>query len=220
MASFSVDSNGQRIKTNILVSGFIKNIMNEHKLDIPDDIIGVCFLFWLIKTCDAWDQSLCHESVNIDGSCAMMSDDSECCTLFGTQTVESGVFKWYLKLATKIKWACIGIIKNEKRIIEDNKCNNEYGFEKGCGCFFLLSRSPIANGLLMFDGQEIVDYAANPCCDKGTIIEMTLNMDQKTIKYEVNDKHFHTTKIKSLSIEFGYRLAVTFINKGYGIELL
>ena len=86
MASFPVDANGQRIKTDILVAGFIKDAMSEHKLEIPDEIIGLCFLFCFIKVCDQWDRSLCHETIEIDGECATISDqfnyDLGCCTLF------------------------------------------------------------------------------------------------------------------------------------------
>ena len=78
MESFTVDSHGKRIKTDILVCGYVRDMMNEYKLEIPDEIIGLCFLFWFIKVCDQWDESLCDtELTDIDGSCCKLILDPD-----------------------------------------------------------------------------------------------------------------------------------------------
>ena len=93
MASFHVDSNGERIKTDILVSGYIKNAMKQHRLEIPDEIIGLCFLFWLIKVCDQWDAASSHDEINIKGQYAEVSTKHNGWrTLFGTHIVKTGIF--------------------------------------------------------------------------------------------------------------------------------
>ena len=222
MASFNVDSNGKRIKTDILVCGYIRHIMNNHKLQVPDEITGLCYLFWLIQVCDVWDKSLCSVNVEIAGSCARLSD-GEMTTLFGMQNVKIGTFKWHLRLKTKINWGCIGIIKDDKQYIEQNKCDNEYGFETGCGCFLFLFEDEDdheENGALWFDDVENRNYANNPTSEPGTIIEITLNMDDHTIKYKINDTEYKTVKIESLSSEIGYKLAITIDAEGDEIELI
>ena len=218
MASSLVGLDGQRIKTDILVSGFIRDVMNEHIIEIPDEIIGLCFLFWFIDVCDEWDISLCDKKwVDINDSSFKLIE-SRCCTLFGKHIVEAGsVFTWYLKLKSKIDWGCIGIIINKKEEIDKNKNFNDYGRDVGCGCFLFITGGK-AQALLYDQGID-QDYLVP--VDKGTIIEITLDMDQRSIHYKINDKEFEkTTKIESLSTEFGYRLAVTFSKKGYEIELI
>ena len=118
----SFDSNGKRIKTDILVFGYIRNVMNEYRIEIPDEIIRVCFLFWFMNVCDEWDKSLCHSQyVDIDESCAKLNDGYKsrgfldwCCTLFGSQSVKNGVFKWHVQFNSSIEWICIGLLKIHK----------------------------------------------------------------------------------------------------------
>ena len=223
MACVSVDSNGRRIKTDILVMGYIRDIMDQNKLDIPDEIIALCFLFWFINVCDEWDKTLCHEEyVDIEGSCARINTEIEITgasvTMFGAQTVESGIFKWRLKLNTKMDWGCIGIIKDEKSYIEQNHTNNDYGRGIGCGCFLFICKGG-GNGALFHSNQLDLKYS-DPCRDEGTVFEMTLNMDQYSIQYKVNDKEYESVNIDSLS-NHRYRLAVTLSKTDDdGIELL
>ena len=61
------------------------------------------------------------------------------------------------------------------------------------------------------------DYG-NKCTEKNTIITMTLNMDEKTIAYKINDKQFETKKIP-LAIN-KCRLVVTLNRADDEIELL
>ena len=211
MALFAVDSNGQRIKTDILVCGYVRNIMDEYKIEIPDEIIGLCFLFWFIQVCDEWDEALYDEErIEIDGLCGKWHGYA---SLFGSKIVESGTFKWSLKLKSQITWGCIGIIKNDKSIIEESKWSNNYGFIEGCGCFLFFCNER-SNGALWIDDIKNQDYCRNLCCDPGTIIEMTLNMDKKTIKYKVGDVECKAVGLESLSEQIGYRLAVTIVKEG------
>ena len=159
MPSFSVDSTGQRIRTDILVTGYARDVMNKFQIAIPDEIIGLCFLFWFITISDEFDESLSNSQwVDIDGSCAKLNDNYECgrrgiwcCTVFGSQIVKSGVFKWCLKFKTEINWSCIGIVIDKKEELEKNKHNNDYGRHAGSGCFWFGS-----NGWLFHCGDKIL----------------------------------------------------------------
>lgn len=228
MASF--DSNGERIKTDILVFGYIRNVMNECKIEIPDEIVRVCFLFWFMNVCDQWDKALCHHGyVDIDESCAKLNDEYKnseftstdwCCTLFGTQSVRNGVFKWHVQFNANIGWICIGIIKDTQDAINANKTNNEYGKRAGDGCFLYLFHSN-NHGYLYYDDQIDWNYCDSiEEANEGTIIEITLDIDNHTIKYKLNKKEYKAVQIKSLSAENGYRLAVTLVDTGCTIELL
>lgn len=63
-----MDADGKRIKTDILCRRYIHESLDRYNIVIPDEIIGVIFMFWLIDICDEWDQSLCHKLVDIDGA--------------------------------------------------------------------------------------------------------------------------------------------------------
>ena len=77
-----------------------------------------------------------------------------------------------------------------------------------------------SNGALWFDDIQNRNYCGNLCCDPGTIIEMTLNMDKSTIQYKTDNVECEEVEIASLSGGTGYRLAVTFDRKGDEIELI
>ena len=66
MAGTSFDSKGERITTDILVSGYIKNVVKECNLLIADEIRAICYVFWLIKACDEWDKDSSTEYIKID----------------------------------------------------------------------------------------------------------------------------------------------------------
>ena len=51
MAAPSVDSNGDRIKSDILVSGYVNELMREDKIQVPDAIVTMIFMFWFIDVC-------------------------------------------------------------------------------------------------------------------------------------------------------------------------
>ena len=217
----SVDSNGKIIQTDILISGYVRNIMDECKLEIPDEIIALCFLFWFIKVCDQWDELLHDtERIEVDGLCGKWHGYG---SLFGSKIVTKGTFKWSLQLKSKISWGCVGIIKNDERIIQENQRQNNYGFIKGRGCFLsLCSNDKYSNGALWFDHDliQVSSYCSTSCCDPGTIIEMTLDMDKKTIQYKADDAECKAVEIKSLSEQIGYRLVVTVQEEGNEIELI
>lgn len=216
--ALSFDSNGGRIQTDILVCGYIDNAMKEYNIEIPDEIIGLCFLFWLIKICDDWDQSLCDmDYFDIDGPCAKLNS-FKYCTLFGTRVVKTGIFNWRIKLNTKISWGCIGVIVNKEKEIENNKYNNRYGKEKECGCFLFIAGS--SKGALFIAGEPLDIFYSDPPGDQGTVIEMILNMDKKTVQYKVNDQECDEREIGFLSSEIGYRFAVTVHSEGDEVELM
>ena len=222
MASFAVDAEGQRIKTDILVSGYIRHNINQYGIQIPDELIGLFFLLWFIDVCDNWDELSCHQTlVDIDGACVQLNENYEYgkdniwgCTIYGSHVVREEVFKWCLEFKTAIHWICIGIIVDKKEEIEKNKHSNEYGIDIGCGCFWFNS-----NGWLQYDDKKDYDYSSI-FVEEGTMIEMTLDMNNQTIQYKINDTECKTVKIDSLSKQMGYRLAVTLTQKDNEIQLL
>ena len=75
MSSVAVDSESQRLVTDVLIAGYTHETVKLYGITMPDEIIGVIFTFWFLDDCDEWDKSLFHESVNIDGQCATMTEN-------------------------------------------------------------------------------------------------------------------------------------------------
>ena len=67
MTHCAVDGDGNRITTDILVEGYIRENAKKYNVLIPLDINTICFLFWLIKICDEWDKEFLAEGVDLDG---------------------------------------------------------------------------------------------------------------------------------------------------------
>ena len=220
----AVDVKGTKIKSDILVSGYIrKQIMEKFKIYIPMQIIELCFLFWYIDTCDKWDKLLCHELVQIDytGSCVKLDDNIEWtsdrplfCTIFGCNSIKSGdIFTWKLRFNSNIYWCCIGIIHDKIDILKSNINDNNFG-RQNSGCFLTNT-----HGAICYEWERKENYCPK-FGNKGVIIEMTLNMNQHTIKYKINNIDYGIVYDKLY--KNAYKLAVcmsgTFDNEE--IELL
>ena len=215
MSSYSVDSNGDRIKTDILVSGYVKEFVAQHEIQVPDEIIGVLFMFWFIDVCDQWDMSLCHESVVIGGPCVTLNKgtDYQYRTIFGTKCVRAGYYSWIIKFNTDIRWFLVGIIKNDIKILENNQLQNVVSY--------LLNRNGVVlggNGVLYRNGAQNQSYCDRfGITNKDTSINMTLDMANKTINYKINDKQYET---KSIQAANAYRLVVAISWEDGGLQLL
>ena len=56
MSTLQVDHNGNRIRTDILICGYLREeIEDKLKILIPSEIQKLCFVYWFIDICDEWD---------------------------------------------------------------------------------------------------------------------------------------------------------------------
>lgn len=218
--NFSVNAKGDKIMTDILVSGYIRQkIMDLYELNVPIELIKLCFLFWYSKTCDTWDESLCHQLVEINkkgtcfkfvnGSCP--DNNSGLSSVFGNNCIHSSeIFTWNIRFNTKVSWACIGIIKDDQNVLYQNITDNNYGRDNP-GCFLT------NHGTMCFEWNRIRKY-----CDrfdqKGDLIEMTLNMKEHTLSYKINGMDYGIAHDKLM--EDSYRLVVSVSDRNEEIELL
>ena len=79
MSSLQVDHNGNRIKTDILTSGYLRGeIETRYEILIPSEIKQLCFDFWLINICDEWDKTMYNDTrVEMDGQTVKMICNKE-----------------------------------------------------------------------------------------------------------------------------------------------
>ena len=220
--NFSVNANGDKITSDILVSGYIrKKIINPHQLKIPIELKKLCFLFWYINACDKWDKSLCHEFVQInkEGTCFKLDDDFlwdpedgvGLCSVFGINSIKSQqIFSWRIRFNTNVFWACIGLIKDDPKVINQNITDNNYG-RQNPGCFL------INHGAMCYEGERKEKYCRS-FDNKGDIIEMTLNMKKHTVSYKINGVDYGVAYDKLM--DDSYRLVVSVMDSYQEIELL
>ena len=209
MTTFAVDSKGKRIKTDILVSGWIRNIAKQNKLLIPQDINGICFEYWLLKECDHWDKSRLAINTEIDEQIVKLRciGDKQAST-FGCHSIDKGSYEWKIKFISDVQWCCIGIIEDTQEILKTYQNDNDYHYRNGG---FILS----VNG--HFYGNTNRAYCA-PFSKQGTIITIKLNMDERTLSYMVNDKDLGIA-MRDIPKK-AYRFALTMYYADCVIELL
>ena len=209
------NSDGDRICTDILVSGYIREA--NQAMDVPPEIIHLCFIFWFIDICDSWDKSTSHPEAIINGQCIKARADGHC-TFYGCHVTESESYEWRLKCKQDIPTLVIGLIEDEDEIL---KCNQEsYSFKmEGNGCCL----SATGSFFYSSDWQKDIDhYCERDFATAGTIITLTLDMDKKSVSYKINNEDYGFVNAEFVKENQQYRLAVYMknINGDEEIELL
>ena len=101
MANITVDKDGNRIKTDILTSGYLRQeIERVYKVVIPSEIKQLCFGFWFLNVCDEWAAKICkHDRIKFDGQIVRNTETNlDTQSVFGTHSVSSGQYIWRLHL--------------------------------------------------------------------------------------------------------------------------
>lgn len=188
MSTSSVVVDGSdNVTTEILVAGYTRETIETFKIVMPNEIIGVIFMFWFIDIGDEWDQSLSHEAVTIVGQCAKLTRRIFS-LIYGRLSVASGIYEWRSKFRTGVNYCFIGIIHDDQQKLIKNR-NTRVWSLTGDGTALHTGGSLYLGSLI-----SICDGYSDTFMAKDTIISMTLNMDEKTIAYKINDKQYKSKK--------------------------
>ena len=186
----------------LTVYGYIRTQEKENNLEIPKSIILVMILFYGDDT-DEWDpESMCKYVKVLDDKTITREIEGFYGSSYGKVIIESGVFKWRLKINECKKY---GFLLGIRRVDdEETKLPIDTWFTKGgyqCGYGFY-SRAAI---LTDKDGYALgKKYGVAP--PNGSIIEMVLDLNNLTLSYIINGKDYR----KAFDIEKGrYRLGLT-----------
>ena len=226
MAPWAVDAGGKRIKTNILVSGYVREGGEEYKLLIPADVNCICFAFWLIKVCDEWDEELSGNNIKFDGQIAKCLR-KRYTAIYGCHSIDKGSHSWRIKFKSDIYRVYIGVLEDDKNILTQFRNIKSIWDVTAHGCF-------LGNSGDFYHNDYNTEYILNSqywldeheFTSKETIIEMTLNMDEHSIRFKIADGDY----IEYGCIDYGiatdelkegvYRLAVYLYDKDRAVELL
>ena len=213
MAHFAVDCEGKRIETDILVAGYINEHMNQYELQIPDDIIGICFLFWFIKVCDEWDREHLPGAVKIDGQTVKATSWGDQC-VYGCHSIDKGSHQWTLQLTRKTtgKWFCIGIIEDKPEILKEFQNSVNFILEHGC---LLHSDGKFYRGSITY-GESYMGQTRFE--EEDTRIAMALDMDNHTLSFNIDgiDYGVATNKLD----KDRYRMVITLDTENHEVKLL
>ena len=212
MSSATVDVEGNRVITDVLVAGYTHETTNMYDLVIPNEIVGIIFIFWFIDACDQWDQSFCHESVDFYSRCVKMTDEGVF-SIFGMKSVKSGIFEWELEFKTYVTRGAVGLIQDSPEILRKYHKSDNFAMHGDGIALFGGTGSLCGNGFMGARHEYCPRFPK-----KDTLIVITLNMKKMTISYRINDTQYEAVGIpESMN---GYRLAVMIDNIGAEIELL
>ena len=178
-------------KRELLVAGYVRNVETIHKIkSVPIEINDIIYLYQ--RLLDVWNKKYSNEGVVIDESTGIMSVNSEeDVTAYGSIIVSKDVFKWRIKLVSVgendiVTPSFIGIIENEEALLmryQDRFHWDRNGCQLCGGSGSLYSSMP---GILK-------PLHGNYQCrwkKQDDILEMTLDLNEHTLSYKVNDTDF------------------------------
>ena len=175
-------------RRELLVAGYVRDIERAHKIHrIPAEINDIIYLYQRLY--DEWSKQYSSKKVTIDeiGSMITMHCDQDV-TAFGCHVVTKGIFKWRIKMVKftydeKIDGSppYVGIIEDNEEYMEEykNSCDwDENGYLLCCKIGRLLCGDILTS-----------DY---PCRwnKEGDILEMTLDLNERTLSFKVNDEDY------------------------------
>ena len=191
-------------KKELLVAGYVREIENHYKIrNIPTEIKDMIYLYQQFH--DIWSEKYSHKDIIIDRKKGTFKVTSKYdITVYGSQVVSSGTSTWKIK----ILWTPQSELESWIGIIEDKsaeilaKYANDFAWDRfgyQLSCF---------NGLL-YSGMEKVRSPSYGCEWKrqGDIMEMTLDLNEGTLKFKVNDRDFGVA-FKNIK-QSRYRLALS-----------
>ena len=190
MSTVTVDKDGNRIMTDVLTSGYLREeIEKKHKILIPYEIKQLCFDFWFIDVCDEWDIKLSKQSsIQFDGKQIVKCINKVSRSIFGCHCVSSGGFEWKLNLKKiDVEGICVGIIRNDKINDYLESTSASYVTEgfgalwfSQTGCLFdkFLTLPQVTSGL---DG-----VIRNIC------LKIKIDIDEKILSYSIDEDEYKT----------------------------
>ena len=182
----TVQKNIDRI--GLLTWGYVRNIEIIHKaLNIPTPINDIIYLY--LRMYDEWSEQYKSKDISIDDKTSIITFDSDDdSTIYGTQIIKDGIFKWRLKLisfrSTSQASPYVGIIENNPNYLKmysDDNNWDDYGYQL-CG----------GSGRLYEYGFTNPDRwsTRSKWRKDGDVLEMTLDLNEHTLSFKVNDTDF------------------------------
>ena len=160
---------------------------------------------------EIWDQKLKSEYIDIQGLSVVINTEKSMNaeqSIYCIKRVSSGKHKWKFRYdqVTEYEWNLIGVGKTRTSLPTGNPWmghGGDYGYA------FAGPQSVTAEPKWMLYGT---------CCQSGDIVEMILDLDERTVSYAINDKDYGIADHDIEQTE--YRAGVTLYKNDDKITLL
>eukprot|EP01084_Bolivina_argentea_P109548 195826_1 len=188
----SRDGNTHRL----LVLGYIRSIGKEYKIkNFPKEVTDIIHEYEKLVH-DKWSKKYSHKDIIINEESISSISWSACDegTAYGSEVIDHGVFEWRIKILCPLSriyqvysaGPLIGIIEDNESVlqrwqddIEWNECSDGYQYEGIIGNFYT-GNSTATN--IISHNSECIWF------DQNDILTMTLNLDERTLSFKMNDK--------------------------------
>ena len=202
----------KNLRRELLVWGYIRNIEKQCKqMNIPLEINDIIYLYQRI--CNKWDQKYSSKNITIDEDQSMITVNGDLYpTVYGSNVVSEGVFVWKIKIVALKKAISlnsppfVGITEDIDAHLNKYSdgaawCKKGYQFCGGTGSLYAQDAGSVF-------GRNKVGTLQGRWNNDGDILQITLNLDDRTLSFEINDKDFGVAfaNIKVTK----YRLAISF----------
>lgn len=194
----------------LLVFGFIREHDKVTNQNTPQLANYLCLLF-MVETDDQWstDSKCKHHSIKINGKTAKRMTEYGYKSAYLSNRVSSGIHIWTFKYVNIGYYDKIGIHSTTDKLtvgFDLDSGHDAYAFAFGGGS--LKEREILRYG----SGGGIAGYYNR----NGDIIEMTLNFNQLSLSYRVNEVYCFRKSIKKGT----YVAGMTFSDKDVEVELM
>ena len=203
-------STGTRQNQELLVWGYVRENERAYKIrNMPLDINKVIYLY--LKLCDEWNVQHSSQNMKIDKTRSIIHVKTSYATAYGDTVVSQGKFVWRLQISSPndddtetFESPYIGIIEDKRLLLKkyrDSAKWDMHGYQLLAG-----GDGSIYTRMTHSKNDKTRKYQC-VWMEEGDILEMTLDLNHRTLSFKVNDKDFGigVSDIKQTK----YRLALT-----------
>ena len=193
-----------KIRDEKIVHGYTRSDCDLAEMDIPEDIMNLCFKYYFIER-DEFDPNNLGIHHQLDGNILKhknCGEENDWSTTLLMNVINNGKHEWIFKVY-KTYFVQIGIYEADADPPSDKDFTSEYGYG------YQISHSQIY-------APDAEGYGVD--CKAGDIIGMTLDLDNLTLRYSVNEKD-QGIAFRNIN-EKAYKAAVYSFDDDETIELL
>ena len=205
MSTFQNDDTGNRIITDILTDGYLRQVIEEGlKISVPSEIKQLCFDFWFLKFCDIWDDQLCkHKTVTIQGETVKCEKNDLIRNVFGCHTVSTGQYEWKLNWKKVDGTVGIGVIQDNT--VSDSLTTVDYT-KNGFGICLNAKNGQVHDDTGLYTRHQIKRFIDGT---ENVGMNMKIDLNERSVYFSFNEDEYKLIPCK-LKPDKSFRLVLTF----------
>lgn len=201
----------------LLTSCYVRDIERREEIkNIPKEITNIISSYVILDR--QWNEKYSHNRLTIYNQRILNIYSNECMTAYGFLTVSDGIYKWKIKILSlnmvNTPWdkgsypPYIGLIEDNKQYMQQGLTKTDwyrYGYQITRYRSLLCRKESVAMNCYMY--HQLCKWNKS-----GDILEITLDLNEKTISFKLNDEDFGIA-FRNV-VKTNYRLAISVTNGG------